>query len=36
MDRIWDDLTEEQLGKIQQLNTQIHYWDRKWLVDLST
>lgn len=33
MDRIWDDLTEEQLGKIQQLNTQIHYWERK---DLDT
>ena len=33
MDRLWDDLTSEELGKIQQLNTQIQYWQRK---DLDT
>jgi hypothetical protein len=33
MESIWDDLTSDDLNKIQKLNTQIHYWERK---DLDT
>ena len=33
MESIWDDLTSIDLDKIQKLNTQIHYWERK---DLDT
>jgi hypothetical protein len=33
VESIWDDLTSIDLNKIQKLNTQIHYWERK---DLDT